>query len=163
MSGARRNNPGFSLLELTTAIFLLTTCAFGMVQMFHVGVQSARTENERQIALRAIENELETLRATPTQQLALGDKLPFRSVTRELETLRLATPQVVISRDSELPLFHVRASVRWITQNGHATSAALEMLIAIEGDADGNRSANSPTPVIPAKAGTLDPRERPHQ
>ena len=123
-------NEGFSLLELTTAFFLLTTCAFGMVQMFHVGVWSARAANERQIALRAIRNELETLRAMPSEQISIGEDQPFTSHTPELETLRLATPKLSIEADPALPLFHVRASIRWITENGRAVSASLEMLLA---------------------------------
>ncbi|MEK7793751.1 MAG: hypothetical protein AAB353_04435 [Candidatus Hydrogenedentota bacterium] len=173
MSGRRASTAeGFSLLELTTAFFLLTTCAFGMVQMFHVGVWSARAANERQIALRAIQNELETLRATPLGQIAIGNALPFISHTPELETLRLAKPELTVEVDSALPLLHIRATIRWITENGRPTSASLEMLLARSGrtstvaspstPTNVGRSPTDPTNVIPAKAGTLGGPESPH-
>jgi hypothetical protein len=68
-----------------------------------------------------------------------------------LETLHLATPELTVQADPALPLLHIRASIRWIAENGRATSAALEMLLAHTGPTSASPSPTNPTNVIPAK------------
>lgn len=128
-------NAGFSLLELTAAIFVLTVGMFGAVQMYHVGVSKAGAVREAATAATAIDNELETLRATPFEALENGEHGQFVSETPALNSLFKAQPKVLIADyDAEHPdLKRVTVSVRWVGEHGRGIEKGVTTLIADKG------------------------------
>ena len=61
---------GFTLIELTAAVFIITTALFGVVVTYNAGIDKLRALNESRTALRAANNEIETLRATREEALS---------------------------------------------------------------------------------------------
>ena len=137
-TGVRRRDrmtTGASLIELSCAIFLVTTGMFGGIHLYIQSLDRMREVNEYEAALCALSNELETLRALPYNSLAPGQDLPFRSDTPGLDKLRLAWARVtVIEMDgSSTGLKQVAASVRWVGAGGRIIEKALITLIADTG------------------------------
>ncbi len=131
----RNNNPrgrhrGSAHIEMLCALFVITVGALGAIQMHVRGMDGTKAVNEYGIALRALNNELETLRATPFNALENGHH-PFRSQTPELE--RLVRPKAVCSiKDcTGVPeLKEVQVSLRWTGGHGRLIEKQLTTLIA---------------------------------
>jgi prepilin-type N-terminal cleavage/methylation domain-containing protein len=123
---------GFSLIELTTALFVLTVGLMGTIQMYHFGMDKMRTMRESAIAVRTIQNEVETLRAMPFAQLTDRENAPFVSAPDGLDSLVHATPSLAIRRHPDPALFlkEVTVSLRWSGDNGRTMKRAVTTLIA---------------------------------
>ncbi len=132
MFAHRTDTRGYALLEAATALFIAVTGLFGAMQMFQFGVDKIRVTGEYIIAARAIENELETLRAQPFDSLEPAKQRPFLSVTPEMERLPLAKAYVEIETVDASPsrLREVTVVVRWRTENGRPVERRLSTLIA---------------------------------
>ena len=135
-SAARRSSrarkAGFSLMEITCALFVITVGVFGALQMYSLALEKTRAVNEYAIAASVLQNEMETLRALPFEQLADGDTLPFRSATPAVEKLVKAKTSVAVRDRSEgTPgLKEVRVSVAWTGDQGRRIEKTLTTLIA---------------------------------
>jgi hypothetical protein len=126
---------GFSLIELCTALFIVTVGTFGVLTMFIHGLNKVRVINQTRIAVRAVQNEIETRRAMPFDQLMPGNS-PFVSQTPELERLDEARTAVLIADDTSVAparLRRITASVAWVGENGRRIEKRLSMLIADKG------------------------------
>ena len=123
------------MLELMAALFVLSVGLFGAVQMYHVGTGKLKALHETSIALAAIENEMETLRALPFAALQNTDNGPFLSETPALAQLVKPVPKVVIANYSpDCPgLKQVTVSVRWIGEHGRTIEKSVTTLIADKG------------------------------
>jgi len=58
-------NSGFSLIELTCAMFIISLGLFAVVHVYLQGIEKMRAIDEYETALCALNNEIETLRALP--------------------------------------------------------------------------------------------------
>lgn len=126
-----RSSDGFTLLELTTAMFLLVVGIFGVVKLFQFGLDRMRTIDESAIASQAVQNELEVLRSTPYAMLTDGVR-PFVTHDPALDqVLHLAATKVVVapSPDGAPGLKRVDISIRWITENGRRAERSVTTLI----------------------------------
>lgn len=136
--GRRARHAGFSLLELTTAIFILSLGVLGAITMFHYGLDKTRAVHESELAFRALANEIETLRVAPFNELEPGHDLPFRSSGPETDRLHLAEKTVAIAPVPGTPgLAEVTARIRWVGDNGRVIEKSLTTLIADKGRAGG--------------------------
>jgi type II secretory pathway pseudopilin PulG len=125
-------NGGFLMIELVAALAVLTIGLLGVVQTYHFGMDKIRTMRESAIALRAVQNEIETLRALPFANLVDVENGPFVSQTPDLEQLVKATPALTIRpySDPRLRLKEVAACVRWVGDNGRIMQRAATTLMA---------------------------------
>jgi len=137
----RRNGDGalrgFTLLELACALFILTGGLFGVITMYHFGISKTRAINEYAIAMRAIENEVETLRAHPFSELADVEGGPFITEPNELDMLVNARPTVTVRDDFEglSGLKRVIVTIAWTGENGRTIRKSITTLIADKGKA----------------------------
>ena len=129
----RRNAAGgFTLLELTCALFILTFGMFGVIQMYHLGMAKTRVLNEYTQAMEALQNELETLRALPFESLRNVKHGPFVTQPRVLRRLVNARPRTTIRDypESGGALKEVRVTLKWTSENGRTITKRLVTLIA---------------------------------
>ena len=122
---------GFTLLELTCAIFVISVGLFGILHIYLQGIDKMQAINEYETALCALSNEMETLRTVPFDALELGDGLPFRSETPGLEHLHLAETLCFIAAEEDgAALKRVTVRIRWIGEHGRRIEKELTTLIA---------------------------------
>ena len=87
--------------------------------------------NEYETALCALNNEMETLRATAWELLEPGEGLPFRSETPGVEQLHLAEVGTSIAAENgNTALKRVTVRIRWIGEHGRRIEKELTTLIA---------------------------------
>jgi len=129
---AARRHKGLSLIELSAALFVLTVGMMGMVQMYHFAIAKMHAMNETKVAIRAIQNEIETLRSVPFDELRNGETAELCSETPAVENLVDVRPTVTISDygDSKRPLKEVTVTVRWTGEHGRAIARSATTLIA---------------------------------
>ena len=115
-----RGKQGFSLLELTAALSLLTLGVSGTIQMYFFSVAKTQAIQEGTIAFRAATNEVEALRGQPFSELEPVAERPFVTNTPELVTLHQAHSTVqILDRSSEgVALREIAARVTWVGEHG---------------------------------------------
>lgn len=130
-----RGTAGFTFLELSAAIFVLSVGIFGVLGMFQVGIAKTKVVAESMIALRAVQNEMEIRVATPFADLVVGESLPFISHTAETDGLVLAERLVTIADRSDrgLSLKEITVQLRWVTENGRVSTRKLTTLVRAKG------------------------------
>lgn len=130
-----RGRTGFSLAELTCALFIITVGVFGVLQMYSIALDKTRTLKEYAVAHTALVNEIETLRALPFDQLADIENGPFQSVTPEIKRLMKVQCHVTITDRSQnnRGLKEVQTTIRWIGEHGRPIEKCLTTLIANKG------------------------------
>jgi len=122
---------GFTLLELTCAVFVISVGLFGVLHVYLRGMDKMQAINEYETALCALNNELETLRTLPWETLTPGEGLSFRSETPGLEQLYLAEAQTFITADKDhAGLKRVTVRIRWTGEHGRRIEKELTTLIA---------------------------------
>jgi len=131
----RSRAAGFALLELIAALFVLAVGLMGALQMHNVIAAKLRHMDECQTAARAVDAEIETLRAMPFNQLADRENAPFVSEPFGTGDLVNFTPSLTIRphTDANLKLKHVTAAVRWTGENGRTIEKSAATLIAERG------------------------------
>ena len=131
-SAIRNATVGFSLIELVAALFVLSVGLLGTVQVYHFGLDKIRAVRENAIATRAVQNEVETLRALPYSRLSDRENAPFLSSTPDLDRLVNATPAVAVRpcADPALRVKEVTVSLRWTGDNARTMKRAVTTLIA---------------------------------
>lgn len=126
-----RGRRGFALVELTTALFVITVGVFGVIHMYLLSIEETKTLNEYRIAQTAIENEIETLRSLPFDVLAPVDAGAFVTGAPELERLLNATATVHIADAEGVEgLREVAVEVRWTGPHGRTITKRITTLIA---------------------------------
>lgn len=124
---------GFSLVEISTALFILVVGLFGVFQLFHFGLGKLRALDESAIAMQAVQNELETVRATPFAQLQDGE---HEFVTQDPALERLVKPTgtvTIVTVADPAGLKQVDISLRWVTQNGRVADRAVTTYVGDKG------------------------------
>ncbi len=133
----RRNRVGMlgvSYLEMSAALFVFSVGIMGAFQMFHFGLAKMRMVKENDIALRAIQNEVESLRAVPFDRLLPGEHA-FISETPEVKQLVNALPSVRIEPHDYVlvGLKRIRVSLAWTGDNGRTIARSVDTLVAEKG------------------------------
>jgi len=130
-----RTYRGSVLIELIAALFVLTVGMFGVIQMYQFGLAKMHTMNEAAVAMGAVQNEVETLRATPFDELRNVEAGPFRSKTSATAKLVNAVPTVSIRdyEDGAPRLKEVRVSIKWTGEHGRSITKSVTTLIADKG------------------------------
>lgn len=114
MTPRRDRREGIVLLELVTALVIVSVGLLGIVQMYQIGVAKVRESQRRTIALHALDNEIETLRALPRSELPQGRNLPWRSDPAPIVGLHDAEATVDIQPYAPNPdLMSVVVRIRW--------------------------------------------------
>jgi len=129
--GSKRN-AGFTVLELTAAIFVMTVGLAGVAQLCRFGLDRMRIMEEQAIAVQAMQNEMESLRSMPFSALTDGAH-SFVSTAATLERLGpLVEARVTIAPvpGVSAPLKEVTASVVWRTGNARRAERSITTLIA---------------------------------
>lgn len=124
---------GFSLIEISTALFILIVGLFGVFQLFHFGIGKLGAIDESAIAMQAVQNELETIRAVPFAQLQDGE---HAFVTQDPALERLVKPTgtvTIVSTAEPAGLKRADISLRWVTQNGRVADRTVTTLIGDKG------------------------------
>lgn len=129
------SSPGFMMIEATAALFVAAVGIFGVIEMMQVGSRALHVAQEHTIAGRALQNEIETLRGLPFDDLELGKRHEFVSNTPELAKLIHVKTHVSV-RDpdgAEGRLLEVRVRLRWTTQHARRVERSVTTLIARRG------------------------------
>ncbi len=133
----RNGRLGFSYLELTAALFVFSLGIMGAFQLFHFTLSKTRVIKEDAIAMRAIQNEIETLRVQPFSELVDGTR-GLTSACPELAQLKNAHGDVRIDPYEGFPgdLKQVQVTLEWTGDNArHRTLSSTTLL--------GNRGGSS--------------------
>jgi len=119
------------MLEVITALFIVTFGIFSVLTMYHVGMAKARALREHGLVMNALENELEGLRAMPFETLPRDWNGAFHATAPDLGALVNAHPRVRIQPfENRQDLLDVRASIRWSGEHGRTIEKSLTTLIA---------------------------------
>ena len=127
----RPNNGGFTLLELTCALFVITVAGFGAIQLYSIGLDKMAEMREHDVALEVLRNELELLRAQPFA--ALADGMPPAAATPVLESLHEPALAVAVADGGAPGLKEVSVTLRWQSRHGRWIGRSLTTLIADKG------------------------------
>ena len=126
----RGRNAGFSLLEFTCALFVITVAGFGSIQLYSIGMNKIVMMREYDAATATLRNEVERLRALPYE--ALADGMAASSSPADLETLH--EPVVAINVSERAPgLREVAVALTWQSRGGRSITRELTTLIADKG------------------------------
>ncbi len=129
----RTANAGFTLLELTCAIFIISVAGFGAIQLYSLGMDKIVELHEGDVALEILRNEVELLRARPFDALESTDS--FSTQTEALEALHDATINVDVAATDVPGLKAIQVSLRWRSLHGRWIDRSLSTLIADKGAA----------------------------
>jgi hypothetical protein len=126
----KKRNQGFSLLELTCAIFVVTVAGFGSIQLYSIGMDKIVMMQEYDVATVQLRNEVERLRSLPFD--ALVDGMAGAPPSATLETLH--DPVLAIKTSERAPgLREVVVTLTWQSRGGRAITRELTTLIADHG------------------------------
>lgn len=126
---ARLNqNGGFTLLELTCALFIITTAGFGAIQLYSVGMDHIVEMRECDAAVEGLRNAMELLRAQPFEKMEEADV--FAAATPALASLHEPKTTVSVSAGDLPGLKEVTVSVRWQSLHGRWMERSLTTLVA---------------------------------
>ncbi len=129
---SNRRTRGASLIELMTAIFVLTFGVMGALQLYYVQMDKTRTLHEYTVAHAALTAEIETLRASSFDALALGDAQPFSSTPPAFQFLHRPRGWVdVADRSGETAgLKAITVHLEWTGEHGRTIHRTLTTMIA---------------------------------
>jgi prepilin-type N-terminal cleavage/methylation domain-containing protein len=132
----RHNQRGFTLLELTCALFVITTAGFGAIQLYSIGMDNITMMREYDVSTEVLRNAVEQLRARPYEDLV--DGMPIEAPSPAMESLHKATLSVAISEPPGGPpgLKALHLTLRWQSLHGREIERELDTLIARKGGGD---------------------------
>ncbi len=130
----RNHRAGVSLVELMCALFVITAGIMGSMQMYMIAMDKTRAVQEAAIAVQALLNETETLRALPFKDIVAGDHV-FQSDTPEVERLKDAVCRVRVTNRGEqgVALKELDVGIRWRGEHGRLIEKRIVTLIAEKG------------------------------
>ena len=127
----RQNNLGFTLLELTCALFVISVAGFGAIQMYSIGMDKILEMREGDVAMEVLRSEMELLRARPFD--ALTEATTFVSANPAMETLYNSEAAIAVADSGAPGLKEVTVSLRWQSRHGRWIARSLTTLIADKG------------------------------
>lgn len=133
---SKPNGKGFALLELIFALFIVTAGMFGVIQMYLLGLDKTKALSEYTLAMEAVQNEMETLRAMPPGSLVPVSKGEFMTRPRALDDLMNAQGTVSIEKVKGTPgLKEISVRLVWTGEKGRRIEKGLTTLVAtVEGE-----------------------------
>jgi type II secretory pathway pseudopilin PulG len=125
---------GFSYLELTAALFVFSVGLMAAFQTFHFTLSRMRVIKEDSIAMRAIQNEIETLRGREFDALETG-VADFTADSAGLDQLKDARATVNVRPYEIGPagLMQVDVVIRWTGDQGRLIEKSATTLIGDRG------------------------------
>ena len=129
---ARRGSAGAAMVEVVTALFIVTFGIFSVLTMYHVGMANTRAIREHDLVMSALQNELDGLRAAPSDCLPKDWNGDFRATKPNLPNLVNLRPHLRIRPFAEgrADLLEVTVSIRWTGEHGRLIEKSLTTLIA---------------------------------
>ncbi len=129
---ARHDRDGFGLIELVGALFVIAVGLLGTVTLFHFGVGQIGYVRECSVVRQAMQDEIETLRAKPFDQLIDQEAGPFTEAPFGLENVVNAQSTLSIRPDADgIPgLKEVEVAIRWTTSGGRTVDKRIATCIA---------------------------------
>ncbi len=125
----QRTDLGATVFEVVAALFVVTTGILAVLRIYDVSAERLRTSSENEIALRAMQNELEHVWAFPESVPESGEHV-FASHTPELSELYLQHSVLRISPHPKFPgLLGVSAEVSWIAESGRRVDRSIATVI----------------------------------
>lgn len=125
-----RHNRGFSLLELTCAIFVVTVAGFGSIQLYSVGMDKIIMMREYDVATSELRNEVERLRSLSFD--SVSDGMAVSPPSAAMATL--SEPLLTVAATERSPgLKAVEVSLAWKSRGGRTITRKLMTLIADHG------------------------------
>jgi prepilin-type N-terminal cleavage/methylation domain-containing protein len=125
-----RSNSGFTLIELTCALFIVTTAGFGAIQLYSIGIDKILEMREFDVATELLRNEMEQIRTLSFDAVANRDSLYNPSPASE--SLHKAEGAVRIT-DAAAGLKEVTVTLRWQARHGRWITRSLTTRIANKG------------------------------
>ena len=121
-----------AMIEIVTAIFIVTFGLFAMLNMYHFGLSKARTLREQDMVMNALQNEIDALRAKPFSELSSDWDAGFIETEPVLgKVVGLETHLTIQALEPDrLDLLQVAASIQWRSENGRLIKKTLTTLIA---------------------------------
>lgn len=132
--GSARSNAGLTLIETTTAFAIAIMGVFGAMQLHLRAMDTVRTLHQDNLAQQALMNELETLKATPFDQLTPTTARKFSSDTAFIEPLHLHETQTTIRAADTPGLVQVTATIIWRGEKGRRIERSLTTLLTNHGE-----------------------------
>lgn len=126
----RNRESGFTLLELTCALFVITVAGFGAIQLYSVGIGQIMVMREYDAASAVLRSEMETLRAQPFE--AISDGMAFTAPVPE-EVLHAPEASVAVAPGPVAGLKDVTVRLRWQSRYGRWITRSLTTRIADRG------------------------------
>lgn len=129
----RRRQKGFTLLELTCALFVITIAGFGAIQLYSLGMDHIMMMREYDVSTEVLRNAVEQLRAQPFT--ALEDGMALGATSPAMECLHNAELNVGVSVPPDAPpgLKAVHVALAWQSLHGRKIERALDTLVADHG------------------------------
>jgi hypothetical protein len=123
---------GLAMVEMVTALFIVSFGVFSVLTMYHVGISKARALKSHQQVMNALQNEIAGLRAVPFDALPSSWQGGFRESAPSFQGLVGAKPRLRIRplEKGRTDLLEIRASIRWRGENGRMIEKSLATLIA---------------------------------
>ena len=123
-----KRREGFTLLELTCALFVITVAGFGALQLYSTAMDRIVDMRDYDVAAEILRNEIETLRALPFNEI--HDHMAARSGTPALESLHKPELTVAVRPGAYPALKEVTVTLRWQVRQGRQVTRALTTLLA---------------------------------
>lgn len=122
------------MVETITAFAVATTAIFGALEVHVRVMDQVRQMHQEVLAWQAIENEMETLKASAFSAFTPGEAQPFLTEP-DLSLLPDAHPEVII-RDTGVPgLIDLEVRMVWTTDHGRRVERSLATRLANHGGA----------------------------
>lgn len=123
---------GAAMVEIVTALFIVTFGIFSVLTMYHVGIAKTRAIREHDLVMNALQNELDGLRAMPCECLPRDWNGDFRATKPNLPDFVNLRPHLRIqpSGEGRADLLEVTVGIRWSGEHGRLIEKSLTTLIA---------------------------------
>ena len=123
---------GFSLVELITALFVLSAGLLGSIHLYYRGLDAMNTVREAALVSSAVRNEVETLRAQPFAALQNAANRTFVSATPGLAELPKLQAGVTIEDgfDPAKRIKKITVDVTWSGEHGRTIHQSAVTLVA---------------------------------
>lgn len=128
----RRSRAGMAILEIIAALVVLTIGLFGAVHLYLFGMDRMRTMGEIDQAMRAVNNEMEHLRALSWDELPARNGAAFVHAERDLIDLSNAVSSVTVRDDPSIPglLREATVTVTWTAEHGRTITKSATTLLS---------------------------------
>ncbi|HOD51883.1 MAG TPA: hypothetical protein PLM14_06420 [Candidatus Hydrogenedentes bacterium] len=128
----KERRQGAVLVEIVTALFIVTFGIFSVLTMYHVGMANTRAIRDHDLVMNALQNELEGLRAMPFGNLPQDWNGDFRTTNPNLPDFVNLRPHLRLKTavEGRADVLEATVSIRWSGEHGRSIEKSLTTLIA---------------------------------